>query len=182
MKCNICGREIQNEEANFCEYCGSSFREHKQTSFNMPQKEQGFPSGNNLNSNSMSMQQGNPTPFGNPAPFGNPMFGAPRTAQEEKPISFLNWLISYGLIFIPIVGGLIFFIMLVVWSFNSNTPAGKRNWARATLIVYVLAIIILISYIVNSSEFQQIYTQMNTQMQNGTFDLNTFNDMMNQYQ
>ncbi|MBH1941694.1 hypothetical protein I5677_12400 [Mobilitalea sibirica] len=28
MVCNACGRLTQNEEANYCEYCGNSFREH----------------------------------------------------------------------------------------------------------------------------------------------------------
>ena len=27
MICKVCGRTISNEEANFCEYCGASFRE-----------------------------------------------------------------------------------------------------------------------------------------------------------
>ncbi len=26
MICKICGRTVQNEEANFCEYCGAPFR------------------------------------------------------------------------------------------------------------------------------------------------------------
>lgn len=28
MICNTCGRQTKNEDANFCEYCGSSYREH----------------------------------------------------------------------------------------------------------------------------------------------------------
>ena len=38
MKCNVCGRHTQNEEANFCDYCGSPFREHMQAFYDI-QKE-----------------------------------------------------------------------------------------------------------------------------------------------
>lgn len=68
--------------------------------------------------------------------------------DREKPVSLGNWLGSMALSFIPFVGGLVFLIMLFVWAFAGYVPTSKKNWARATLIlagiVLVLVIIILI--------------------------------------
>ncbi len=106
MVCNNCGRQIGNEEANFCEYCGNSFREHKQYQ----------------------------------APV-NPILPKQVTIvreREDKPLTFLNFLGSYGIFFIPVIGTLLFPIMLIVWSCSSKISATKRNWARATLIFIIL--------------------------------------------
>jgi ribosomal protein L37E len=124
MVCNNCGRQVHNEEANFCEYCGNSFREHIQNS---------------------TYEQVNPyeqaqarTPF-------NPLLpnqAAPvRMSEGGRPISFLNWLGSYGIFFIPVIGTLLFPIMLLVWSFSSNVSQTKKNWARATLIFVIILFI-----------------------------------------
>jgi uncharacterized membrane protein YvbJ len=68
--------------------------------------------------------------------------------EQEKPVSLGNWLGSLALMFIPFVGGLVFFIMLFVWAFAGYVPQSKKNWARAMLIiagiVLVLAIILVI--------------------------------------
>ena len=33
MFCNICGRQIENENTNFCENCGTSLRDMKSTNY-----------------------------------------------------------------------------------------------------------------------------------------------------
>ena len=111
MVCNNCGRQISNEEANFCEYCGHSFREHRQ----------------------------NQAPV-NPIP-PNPILPKQITVvrdSADKPITFLGFLGSYGIFFIPVIGTLLFPIMLLVWSFSGKVSVTKRNWARATLIFIIL--------------------------------------------
>ncbi|MCH2445334.1 MAG: hypothetical protein MK225_03255, partial [Candidatus Marinimicrobia bacterium] len=42
------------------------------------------------------------------------------------------------IIAIPIVG----FIMLFVWGFGSNTQSSKANWAKATLIMIGISIVL----------------------------------------
>lgn len=118
MTCNTCGRNIQNEESNFCFYCGSSLRENINFS--------------NIN-NTIAQRE------------------APTIASEnlEKPISFLNWLASMGLMFIPVIGFLVYFVMLFVWAFSNTTPISKKNWAKVTLIVLAINFIFLIIYIIN---------------------------------
>lgn len=132
MVCNTCGRTTNNDDANFCEYCGSSFREPAHPALNLAPQSQ------------MVVER----------------------EYKEKPVSFLNWLGTYGLMLIPIFGWLVYLVMLFVWAFGNNTPESKRNWARATLIYTVITVIVAIVlfisyylYIVNTPMFQDMLNQ-----------------------
>lgn len=127
MVCNTCGRHKQNEEANFCEYCGASFR---------GDNGHDIEPANNYNSQYGTGNTSIPTP--------PPMPEAINVNQKEKTVSMLEWLGTYLIMFIPLVGGIVFFVMLLIWSFSNTIPTSKKNWARATLIFYVIMIIILI--------------------------------------
>jgi hypothetical protein len=48
----------------------------------------------------------------------------------ENPMSVGDWIVTYLLMCIPLVG----FIMLFVWGFSSSTQPSKKTWAQATLI------------------------------------------------
>lgn len=117
MICKACGRNSVNESANFCEYCGTSFREDgivKQENSLIEGKE----AFQDMNSN--------------------------KNAENDKPISFGNWVGTMLLPFIPIVGILIYIVMMFVWAFSKDTPKSKKNWARANLIITILCIILLV--------------------------------------
>jgi ribosomal protein L37E len=173
MVCNNCGRNTQNEEANFCEYCGSSYRERgtfHATMHNQLQSQRNDQASGQMSGpipgqvpNSMSMQ------------MPNIMTGqrSIESVKAEKPITFLNWLGVYGILigslFIPFIGFLIPIVMLFVWSFNSSTPVSKRNWARVNLIVIAFFIIF---YIIIFMAFMR--TPMFQQILNGTFDMNSY--------
>jgi hypothetical protein len=75
------------------------------------------------------------------------------------------------MLFIPIAGGLIFIVMLFVWSFSGNTPASKKNWARVTLIFSAIMLILFIGYLI-----VLFSTPMFRDMMNGTFDYNSYYD------
>ncbi|MHB8127466.1 MAG: hypothetical protein ACYDEX_00505 [Mobilitalea sp.] len=164
MKCNICGRQSQNEEANFCEYCGSSFREHVHTALNSTTREQIHGEAGGY-SGSMAMQMTDRA-------AGQTGSGSTET---DKPISFLNWLATYGIIFIPFFGGIIFIVQLFVWAFSNNAPANKKNWARATLIFVgvstVIIIFLLILWIMVTIS-SPIYQEMM-----GTLNYDSLNDL-----
>ena len=64
----------------------------------------------------------------------NPVNDLPQYA----PISVGEWVITIIIIAIPIVG----FIMLFVWGFGSNTQPSKANWAKATLIMIGISIVL----------------------------------------
>ena len=57
---------------------------------------------------------------------------------QYTPISVGEWVITIIIIAIPIVG----FIMLFVWGFGSNTQPSKANWAKATLIMIGISIVL----------------------------------------
>lgn len=111
MVCKACGRNSANENANYCEYCGTSFRE------NTPFRQENYEIGREQNRETGS-------------------------EDNEKPISFRNWMGTMLLPFIPIVGIFIYIVMMFVWAFGSDAPKSKKNWARASLIISVIAIIL----------------------------------------
>ena len=57
-----------------------------------------------------------------------------------KPISVGNWMLTTLLMCIPIVN----LVLLFVWAFGSNTPESKANWARASLMWMVIAVVLSI--------------------------------------
>ncbi|MDF2514117.1 MAG: hypothetical protein K0S04_3983 [Herbinix sp.] len=163
MKCNTCGRQLQNEEANFCEYCGASFREHTHTIINALPHEHNSGETADMNHRSIAMQM----------PEGVIGQRAVNETVADKPISFMNWLGTYALMFIPFVGVLVFIIMLFVWAFGGKVPESKKNWARVNLIVALVIFLLLFLYLitlVSSPMFQDMFQQM----MNGTFDYNSY--------
>ena len=63
------------------------------------------------------------------------------TNKENVPVvSNGEWVASKFLLLIPIVN----IIFLLVWAFNKSENKNKSNWAKATLIVYVLRVFIYI--------------------------------------
>ncbi len=63
------------------------------------------------------------------------------TINNER-ISVGDWLITIIITAIPLVG----IIMLFVWAFSSNTNPSKSNWAKATLIMIAIAIVLSIIF------------------------------------
>jgi hypothetical protein len=162
MICNTCGRQIQNETANFCEYCGASFRE--QTQATRPEAGQPFYT-------RPIIQQG-PVPMN----FANPIAEAGQRGNGERPISFLSWLGTYSLLaallFIPYLGWIGIIAILIFWAFSNKTPATKKNWARVTLIFAGLVMIFVIVV------FAAFYSMYYPQIMNGTFDINSYYESM----
>ena len=72
--------------------------------------------------------------MGNETIQSNPVNDSP----QYTPISVGEWVITIIIIAIPIVG----FIMLFVWGFGSNTQPSKANWAKATLIMIGISIVL----------------------------------------
>jgi hypothetical protein len=159
MRCNVCGRETKNDEANFCEYCGSSFREQRSNGGNPNPQEQNYQY--NINRSPVMSQ------------MPDEMTGTTNARESEKPVSFLNWLGTYGIFFIPCAGWLIFIVMLFIWAFAGNTPLSKRNWARATLIFTAVIIVFMIAYFA-------IVIAANPGILNGDFDYNSYFNNLNQ--
>ena len=63
-------------------------------------------------------------------------------SPKYNPMSIGDWLITSFIFAIPIVG----FVMLFVWGFGSNTQPSKANWAKATLIMIGISIVIFLLF------------------------------------
>jgi hypothetical protein len=75
-----------------------------------------------------------------------------------KPMSIGDWLITFLIQAIPLVG----IIMLFVWAFGDGTHPSKKTWAQASLIfaliMFVLVIILIaVMWTVISSLFNSGY-------------------------
>lgn len=79
------------------------------------------------------------------------------TPRIYPEVSIGNWIITLIILVIPLVN----IIMLFVWAFNRNTNITKANWAKASLIlfaVWILLGIIFGNYIMHW--FYQGYPQV----------------------
>lgn len=94
-----------------------------------------------------------------------------RKVEEDKPISFLNWIGTMLLPFIPLVGPIVYLVMLLVWSFGSDSNPSKKNWARANLVVMIISFLILIVF----------FTSTIMSLLNNGMDLNSYMNEYNQF-
>lgn len=149
MVCRACGRTIANENANFCEYCGTATDAGR---------EGGMDYGG-----SAAEAAGNAAyrrPFGQAgdsygagsaggAAYGNRTAGDPGLAgilngtaglaEAENSIGFLHWIVVMLLPMVPMIGMFAYLALLLIWAFGHTASKTRKNWARATLIVTVLS-------------------------------------------
>ena len=62
---------------------------------------------------------------------------------QKKPQSLGDWIINVLVSKIPLIG----LIMLIVWAVDKNTEPEKANWAKAELIVKLIAIVIALLFV-----------------------------------
>ncbi len=62
--------------------------------------------------------------------------------QNHDEISVLDWVLTIIITAIPLIG----FIMLFVWGFGGGSHPSKANWAKATLLLLVLGILLYIMF------------------------------------
>lgn len=160
MICKVCGRTIANEEANFCDYCGASFREMKSgedtaqtntTPFSMD----GQVSGEQTYHQDQQYTQNQPAWQGQSHQQAQSYQQMSQSInnQKERPISFLNWLGTMLLPYVPVFGSITYIVMLFIWAFGKDSNPSKKNWARAKLVVTAIGIIfmiIIIAYVTGS--------------------------------
>lgn len=82
-------------------------------------------------------------------------------APAKTPVSVVGWIGRYMIPFIPVVGGIIYLVMLFVWANDTKKEDSFRNWAKAQLIVVaigvVLGIILAVVFGVAISELANSY-------------------------
>ena len=60
--------------------------------------------------------------------------------ENYRAVSVGNWVMTMLLMCIPFIN----IILLFVWAFGNNTEVSKANWAKATLVWFLLGFIIWI--------------------------------------
>ena len=124
MTCGKCGSQLK-DGTTFCPYCGSKVEP--------------------LNSTPSSMQPPLSSSWSSPSASGVNGFYTP----EKKHLTIGGWVLRYLINFIPCVGGIIFLIMLFVWSFDESYDDTSRNWAKANLIfIGICVALVLILYLI----------------------------------
>ena len=81
--------------------------------------------------------------------------------SSKEPISVGGWIGRSLIPMIPIVGGIVYLIMLFIWSGDTKKEDTFRNWAKAQLIV--MAVVIALSVILGlvfSSYFAEAFKYM----------------------
>jgi len=136
MFCKNCGEQLA-EGSKFCGGCGAVTTIQQGQSQGAYQNSAGPPVSLNLEQHGATPPQ--PQRFGRQQNLGN--FDQPNRTQWEgnvPPLSVKDFLISFLLLSVPILN----LVLLFLWGFRDNVNPNKRNLARATLIIYVIAIIL----------------------------------------
>ena len=76
------------------------------------------------------------------APAAQPVY-AP-VVEKKDPISLGGWIGRSLIPLSPLVGGIVYLIMLFVWSGDTKKEDTFRNWAKAQLIVMAIVIVLTI--------------------------------------
>lgn len=77
---------------------------------------------------------------------------APANYQQpsKDPISVGGWIGRSLIPMIPIVGGIVYLVMLFIWSGDTTKEDSFRNWAKAqlivTLVVVILSVILIAAF------------------------------------
>lgn len=141
MRCTVCGREAMNPEANYCDYCGSSFREYGKEGWRSSDAE-----GKRYETNTE-------TGDGYSA-FGTNTYRGDTVKKElvnqgmgdNKAITIWTFLGVFFLPFVPGIGVIVWIVLLLYWAVNSQVDDARKNFARAYLIYMAVAMIIVFGF------------------------------------
>ena len=125
MVCPMCGREIMNPDANYCDYCGTGL-------------------------NGMEYRE---------------VAEAPKPQVTETKETRVSTGLFLGVMFIPmipLVGWILYLVLLFYWAFASSIQDSRKSFARANLIYngIMLALVIIVVCIICALVFSELATMM----------------------
>ena len=62
--------------------------------------------------------------------------------KNQSTVTIGDWIVTFILMAIPLVN----IIMIFVWAFSSSTPVSKANWAKASLILWLIVFVLVIVF------------------------------------
>ncbi len=66
----------------------------------------------------------------------------PRNYNRQAPVSTGKWVGIQLIKWIPLVGGIVYLVMLFIWAFgNDNQDETFKNWAKAELIITAIIVV-----------------------------------------
>ena len=65
-------------------------------------------------------------------------------SSKKEPVSIGGWIGRSLIPLIPLVGGIVYLIMLFIWSGDAKKEDSFRNWAKAQLILLAIGIVLAI--------------------------------------
>lgn len=83
--------------------------------------------------------------------YRQPVYQAP----AKEPISVGGWIGRSLIPLIPLVGGIVYFIMLCIWCGDTHKEDTFRNWAKAQLIVMAIVIVLSILGVICFAAFAE---------------------------
>jgi heme/copper-type cytochrome/quinol oxidase subunit 2 len=139
MNCSQCG-QTQNAGTAYCINCGTALPPQSQPEVQMSEQQP-------IQQPTMQQPQAMaPMPVVNSSPSYNNQPGYNNNQGNlEEPVTFGDWMVTYLLMMIPVVGT----IMMFVWAFGSGVKKSKSNYFKAVLlwIVIMTVVVILINII-----------------------------------
>ena len=144
MVCRACGRTIANEDANFCEYCGtatnvnrdgsmeygSANSTYRQTADRTEERMYGGDSQTSTYGTNTASQPG----------LSGILSGTAGLAEAENSVGFLHWLVIMLLPFLPVIGMFAYLAVLIIWAFGHTASTTRKNWALENLFVIVISL------------------------------------------
>lgn len=139
MRCEVCGREAMNPEANYCDYCGSSFRDCGQESRSNQTATKGSYSESGVSDagySAFGMSE-----YREPAMEKQSM--GSMLAGENKPVTTWTYLGVLLLPVVPWVGTIAWLVVMLYWAFSSRVDAARKHFARAYMIFMGISLAVL---------------------------------------
>lgn len=91
---------------------------------------------------------------GSSIPSNHPVY---QRHRAKEPISIGGWIGRALIPFIPFVGGIVYLIMLFIWSGSTEKEETFRNWAKAQLILMAVFLILTIILVILFASVIQEY-------------------------
>jgi len=66
-----------------------------------------------------------------------------QTLEDNRTLDAKEWALTIFISSLPLIG----LIMLLVWAFDSNSNIHKKNWAKGTLILWIIGFVIAFAFL-----------------------------------